>query len=173
MGAKISLSNGRQPSNADLYDSVPARTAALRLARPNGALLALAVFSVAFMAALGLRERAVRAVPQLARAYAAIGLPVNLRGLEIRGLKSSLQQDANGSVLAIEGEIVNIRPRAVTVPHVQIALEDADGHEIYTWTTAAPKPRLAEGETIEFRARLTMPPADAHAVLVKFAAPAG
>lgn len=139
--------------------------------RPNGALFALAVFSVAFMAALGLRERAVRAMPQLARAYAAIGLPVNLRGLEIRGLKSSLQQDANGSVLAVEGEIVNIRPRAVTVPHVQIALKDADGHEIYTWTTAAPKPRLAEGETIDFRARLTTPPADAHAVLVKFTSP--
>ena len=122
------------------------------------------------MAALGLREKAVRAVPPLARAYAAIGLPVNLRGLEIRGLKSSLLQDAGGSVLAVEGEIVNIRPRRSRFRRCGSGSKGADGHEIYTWTTAAPKARLAEGETIDFRARLTTPPAGAHAVLVKFAA---
>ena len=168
----------RQPSDAQLYQSVranatvppPPTKTKRRLPRPNAGLLALAVSSLAFMAALGLRDEAVRAVPPLARAYAAIGLPVNLRGLEIRGLRSSLLQDASGSVLAVEGEIVNIRPRTVAVPQVRIGVEGADGHEIYTWTTAAPKARLAEGETIDFRARLTAPPAGAHAVLVKFAA---
>jgi hypothetical protein len=169
-----------QPSAAEFCESVrehtaaphlPTRTKTKRpLPRPNATLLALAVSSLAFMAVLGLRDEAVRAVPPLARAYAAIGLPVNLRGLEIRGLRSSLLQDASGSVLAVEGEIVNVRPRMVAVPQVRIGIEGADGHEIYTWTTAAPKARLAEGETIDFRARLTTPPAGAHAVLVKFAA---
>jgi hypothetical protein len=121
------------------------------------------------MAALGLRERLVRIAPPLARAYAAVGLPVNLRGLEINGLKSSLSQDANGTVLAVEGKIVNIRAHATIVPQVRIAVEGADGREIYNWTTAAPKARLAEGESVDFRARLTTPPKEAHAVLVRFA----
>ena len=178
MSAKTPFSYCGQPTDAKPYRSKPPRAAAppqptrtkRHLPRPNSALLALAVSSLACMAALGLREKAVRAVPPLARAYAAIGLPVNLRGLEIHDLKSSLLQDSSGSVLAVEGKIVNIRPRAVAVPQVRIGVECADGHEIYTWTTAVPKARLAEGETIDFRARLTAPPADARAVLVKFAA---
>jgi hypothetical protein len=168
----------RSRSDDELYDDGAAHAAVLRRpaeaqrrpARPRAALLGLMLSCLAFMAAIGLREPAVRAVPPLARAYAAIGLPVNLRGLEIRGLKSSLSQDASGRVLAVEGEIVNIRPRAIAVPEVRIAVVGADGHEIYTWTTAVPKARLAEGETIDFRARLTTPPKDAHAVLVRFAA---
>jgi len=178
MDAETSFSNYRQPAGPNPRKNRPSQAAAprppaktrRRLPRPNGALLVLAAASFAIMAALGLREKAVRAVPSLARVYAAIGLPVNLRGLEIRGLKSSLQQDASGSVLAVEGEIVNIRPSTVAVPQVRIGVEGADGQEIYTWTTAVPKARLAEGETIDFRARLTTPPKDAHAVLVKFAA---
>ena len=136
--------------------------------QPSTVLLALTVSCLAFMAALGLREKAVQAVPQLAGAYAAIGLPVNLRGLEIRGLKSSLRKDAGESVLAVEGQIINVRSRPVAVPRLRIGIDGGDGYEIYHWTTAAPKPRLAEGETIDFRVRLTSPPAGAHAVLVKF-----
>jgi hypothetical protein len=179
MSAKASASDWRQPVDAELDRSAPVhmapprpptRAQRLLLPRPNSALFVLAGSSLAFMAALGLRETAVRAVPPLARAYAAIGLPVNLRGLEIHDLTSSLLQDASGSVLTVEGKIVNIRPRAVAVPPVRIGVEGSDGHEIYTWTTAVPKAWLAEGETIDFRARLTTPPADAHTVLVKFAA---
>lgn len=170
----------RWPGNDEDDTGVSACTAPLHMPatrerrprHPKAGLLAPVLLCLALMAALGWRERTVRLLPPLARAYAAIGLPVNLRGLEIRTLKSSLLRDGGGSVLAVEGEIVNIRPREVAVPQVRIGVESADGHEIYTWTTAAPKARLAGGETIDFRARLTTPPAGAQAVLVKFAAEA-
>lgn len=147
----------------------PHAAARRRLPRPNALLVGLAVASLTVMAALRLRDTAVRALPGLAPAYAAIGLPVNLRGLAFRHLRSRLERNAAGLVLAVDGEIVNIRPRPVAVPPLRLDVEAADGHEIYTWITAVPKARLAGDESIDFRARLTAPPAGAHAVLVKFA----
>jgi hypothetical protein len=139
--------------------------------RPRSGFAAAAATSLLLMAATGLREEVVRAAPPLARAYAAIGLPVNLRGLEIRDLKSSLERDGSGTLLDVEGTIVNIRSRKVTVPPVWIGVEGPDGQESYSWTTAAPKAQLANGETIDFRARLSDPPEAARAVLVQFAKP--
>ena len=125
--------------------------------------------ALVFMAAIGLREELVRAAPPLAPAFAAIGLPVNLRGLEIRDLKSSLERDGTGTLLAVEGTIVNIRARKVLVPPVRIEVEGPDGQESYNWTAAAPKAQLADGESIDFRARLSDPPQEAHSVRVQFA----
>ncbi|HWG05354.1 MAG TPA: FxLYD domain-containing protein [Beijerinckiaceae bacterium] len=139
-------------------------------ALPKATLFALLVAGLAAATAPGPREALVRVAPQFASLYAAIGLPVNLVGLEIRDLHSTVERNTGGAMLAIEGTIANIRSETVKVPPVRIGVDAADGHEIYTWTTAAPKPQLAEGETIDFRARLNEPPAEANKVTVSFAA---
>jgi hypothetical protein len=48
-------------------------------------------------------------------------------------------------------------------------LLDAQGQELYHWIAAAPKARLAAGETAAFRARLAAPPVEGRRVLARFA----
>jgi hypothetical protein len=58
--------------------------------------------------ALAKREDIVRLAPPLAGAYAALGLPVNVQGLEWREVRTSLVTEASQKVLAVEGEIRKI-----------------------------------------------------------------
>ena len=107
-----------------------------------------------------------RALPPMAGAYSAIGLPVNLAGLELRDLHSRIVMDGARKVLTIEGEIVNIRREPNRVPPVALAVRGENGLDRYAWTTPAPKSRLEPGEKIAFRARLASPPEDGADVLV-------
>ena len=118
---------------------------------------------------LGKREEIVRFVPPLAGAYAAIGLPVNVQGLEWREVRTSLVTEASQKVLAVEGEIRNLRGQSQTLPDIHLSLRDTSGREVYAWKTPAPKADLGGGETIAFRARLASPPGAATAVRVVFA----
>ena len=121
------------------------------------------------MLGLGKREEVVRFVPPLAGAYAVIGLPVNIHGLEWREVRTSLVMEASQKVLAVEGEIRNLRGQPQTLPDIQLSLRDSSGREVYAWKTPAPKGDLGGGETIPFRARLASPPGAATAVRVVFA----
>ena len=133
-----------------------------RLAAVMGA-MALAVV------ALAKREDIVRLAPPLAGAYAALGLPVNVQGLEWREVRTSLVTEASQKVLAVEGEIRNLRNQSQSLPDIQLSLRDNNGREVYVWKTPAPKADLGGGETIAFKARLASPPGSATAVRVLFA----
>ena len=119
--------------------------------------------------ALAKREDIVRLAPPLAGAYAALGLPVNVQGLEWREVRTSLVTEASQKVLAVEGEIRNLRNQSQSLPDIQLSLRDTSGREVYVWKTPAPKADLGGGETIAFRARLASPPGSATAVRVLFA----
>lgn len=120
-------------------------------------------------ALIALRERIVRVLPPAASAYRAAGLPVNLAGLELRDVRSRIVMDGARKVLAVEGEIVNIRREQNRVPPMRLAVRGENGLDRYTWTAPAPKSRLDAGERIAFRARLASPPEDGADVLVRFA----
>ena len=114
-----------------------------------------------------------RAAPRLAGVYRSIGLPVNLRGLELAGIKSRVLSDAALPVLAIEGEIRNLRDRSQKIPDLQLSLRDATGREVYVWKAPPPKSDINSGESVYFRARLEAPPEAANAVRIQFADLAG
>jgi hypothetical protein len=144
-----------------------------RRAAPGGSsltapLLLMTLVSLA-MAAVGYREKIVRLAPKLAPAYAELGLPVNLAGLELRSVRTQISRDGERNVLTIEGEIVNLRPAPNQVPPVALTVRGANGQPKYAWTTKAPKTKLDGGETIAFRARLASPPEGGTDVLVRFA----
>ncbi len=121
------------------------------------------------MAVIGFRAEIVRLWPESGTAYAALGLPVNLRGLELRNLRTVPTRDGTGPVLGIEGEIANVRSGETEVPPIELTIRDQDGHVLYSWTATSQKRRLAAGESILFRARLAAPPASGHDVLARFA----
>lgn len=132
------------------------------------AILAACALVVASMALIGLRSTMVRAFPRSATAYAALGLPVNLRGLALENFRAVALDDGSRTVLGIEGEIKNLRGRMTNVPALHLAIRGADGRILYSWVVAAQKPRLAANETAGFRARLAAPPRAGTAVLVDF-----
>jgi hypothetical protein len=123
------------------------------------------------MTAIGARESIVAAAPFAAGAYAAIGLPVNLRGLAIENVRARIDESGDRKVLLVEGAIVNLRRGETAAPDLRIALRAADRRELYVWTTRAPKDRLAGAERVGFTARLATPPEGAEDALVKFVAP--
>jgi predicted Zn finger-like uncharacterized protein len=135
----------------------------------HGAMTIFAVLALA-VGVIGLRATIVKVWPQAAKAYAAAGLPVNERGLDLKHLQVNLVHNGAQALLVVDGEIANQRSGETPVPKIKLAVRDADGHEIYTWDEASPKPKLQSGETIAFRARLVAPPADGRDIFVRFAA---
>ncbi|MBI1868952.1 MAG: hypothetical protein HYS06_11790 [Methylocystis sp.] len=164
--------DARRPSYEQSW-SKPARHVrpvdrASRGARPR-AIAAAVVVVAGVTAIIGLRERIVRVWPPSAAVYAALRLPVNPIGLELRGLHSKIVIEGSRRVLTIEGEIVNLRRAANLAPPIALTVRGEDGQAKYAWTTPAPKSKLEAGEKIAFRARLASPPTDGADVLARFA----
>ena len=145
------------------------RIALPKLPRPNlGAVVAVAVIGCC-MAAIGLRQSIVRFAPGTAGAYARMGLPVNLRGLELRHVTTLLIGDKDQKLLAVEGEIANLARDAANLPMLSLSVRNARGQEIYAWTTQPPRASVAGAQAVPFRARLASPPEGAQDVVVRFA----
>jgi hypothetical protein len=120
------------------------------------------------MMALAARERVVARVPFVAPAYAAIGLPVNTRGLAIEDVHARSGEAGDKKYLMIEGWIVNLRAEPTTSPDLRIALRGSDGEELYVWAARAPRRRLERAERVRFSARLEAPPEAAKDAIVRF-----
>jgi predicted Zn finger-like uncharacterized protein len=129
------------------------------------ALLALVALNAALIA---WRADVVRVVPQTASLYAAIGLPVNLRGLAFANVASATEAHDGVPVLVVEGTIVSANERVAEVPRLRFSVRNRNGQEIYAWTALPSRSVLAPGETLAFRSRLASPPPEAHDVLVRF-----
>ena len=163
---------------AESIETVAARRARRRHAeRKNrrGMLRRLAnlpMLIVALVAALialfNWRDKVVRHVPQTASLFAAVGLPVNLRGLVFENVVSSTEFSDGMPVLVIEGTIVNVTRRPLDVPRLRFGLRNSAGHEVYAWTTQPPKPVVGSGNGLAFRTRLASPPPDGRDVIVRF-----
>lgn len=162
---KRGRAKSRKP-RVPLRERLAGVTGLLRRLSPLHAAAAALVLLVGV--ALIQRQAIVRALPQTAKLYAAVGLPVNLRGLAFQDVRSSLVRDGDQSILVVEGEIRGLAKAGVDLPRLQLSLRGADGHEIYAWTADAPRAVLQQGEVTPFRARLVAPPSDGQDVMVRF-----
>ena len=119
-------------------------------------------------ALIGWRADVVRIAPQTASLYAAIGLPVNLRGLTFADVTTATETHDGVPVLVVEGTIVSASPRIVEVPRLRFSVRNRGGQEVYAWTAVPTRSVLGPGESLSFRSRLASPPPDAREVLVRF-----
>ena len=117
---------------------------------------------------VGWRADIVRLLPQTASLYAAVGLPVNLRGLSFENIRMSRSELEGVGVWVLEGSIVNVANRPVEVPRLRLAAHNEARHEIYAWTMQPPRSVLGPGDTLPFRSRLASPPLDARELQVRF-----
>jgi predicted Zn finger-like uncharacterized protein len=129
------------------------------------AILALILLDLGLIA---WRSEIVRVVPQTASLYAAVGLPVNLRGLALVDITTEAVTNEGVPVLLIQGRIASTAKRTVEVPRLRFAIRNASGIEIYSWTALPTRSLLSPGETVAFQSRLASPPPETHDVLVRF-----
>lgn len=118
---------------------------------------------------IGARNPLVHRVPQLAGLFKTLHMPVNLRGLEFKDVKTRLIEENGQQVLAVEGTIANLVKTPTKVPNMRVSLRGDDGREIYSWTAQPTLAKLDAGGTVMFRTRLASPPSHAKIALVNFA----
>jgi hypothetical protein len=136
---------------------------------PAVVLLTLLIAATTVIAA---RAAIVSIAPATAAAYAELGMPVNLTGLSIDGVRATIAEAAEGRrELLVTGEIVNLRDAETAAPNLRLTLRAEGERALYIWTARGPKAPLGPHERMAFRARLAAPPAGVRDVLVKFAAP--
>jgi predicted Zn finger-like uncharacterized protein len=126
------------------------------------------VLAGSIAALLNWRVPVVRFVPQTASLFSAVGLPVNLRGLNFDDVRTSVETRDGVTVVVVEGMIANQTRQPLEVPRLRFAVRNAGGYEVYAWTALPEEPVLAPGDRKPFRARLASPPPDAQDIIVRF-----
>ncbi|MEH3119270.1 MAG: zinc-ribbon domain-containing protein [Methylorubrum populi] len=140
--------------------------------RLSPALAAGLVLAAALPLALLGRVGVVRAMPQTAALFARVGLPVNLRGIDLIDI-AAFQIPAEGSYparLVVEGDIVGVARERVAVPPIEVEVRDAGGQPLYRWNVPGPRAALEPGERARFKASLSAPPETGRQVEVRFSA---
>lgn len=129
-----------------------------------------ALIVLALMLAIGFLARVeiVRAFPQLAGLYSAIGLGVNVVGLEFQNTKTLMSLRDGKNVMQVTATIRSIAADAVPVPPVLVTLLDAQSVVLFEWTVIPKARDMEPGETLEFSTELNSPPEGAERVRLSF-----
>ena len=121
------------------------------------------------MAGIAYRARIAAIAPAAAPLFAAIGLPAVPPSLTLGTVETALADEGANKVLTLEGTIRNPGGTEAAVPNLRIVVRDDAEQSLYSWTTPAPRARLAPGEAMDFRSRLVSPPPAGHDIVVSFA----
>jgi hypothetical protein len=121
----------------------------------GAALAASATGMVAF------RQDVAEIWPRSASAFAALGLEVNVYGLEFYDLAVERAFDGPTPILLVSGEVRNIGRDQKLVPPVRVSLRDGRSHEIFDLVNVITEEPLAAGASTSFQIRVENPPVDA------------
>jgi predicted Zn finger-like uncharacterized protein len=130
----------------------------------GAALAASATGMVAF------RQDVAEVWPRSASAFAALGLDVNVYGLEFYDLAVERDFDGATPILLVSGEVRNIGRDDKLVPPVRISLRDTASAEIFEIVNVVTDQPIAAGASIPFQIRVENPPAEAVDLEATFAA---
>jgi predicted Zn finger-like uncharacterized protein len=132
------------------------------------AALILMVLAIGW-SAVQFRQTIANLWPQSTSLYAALGMPVNVRGMAL--VNVSYQQDFEDGqpVLSVTGKVVNISDRELAVPELHVVLTDDSKRELYQWTFDVGVPTLKAGAESPFITRLSSPPPQARNLNIRFA----
>jgi len=106
--------------------------------------------------------------PALAGIYEAVGLPVNVIGLDFTEVETVRSLREGREYLTVKATIAGLATRARPVPPVLVTLTDAAGQSLYQWSVTAPVRTLIVGESVDIETQLAMPPAGAKSVRLTF-----
>ncbi|RYE86523.1 MAG: hypothetical protein EOP19_06625, partial [Hyphomicrobiales bacterium] len=97
-------------------------------------------------AGFSFRTQIVRVFPDLAGTYEALGLGVNVVGLEFRDVKTLLALRRGSDVIQVDARIYSVAPGTVEVPPVVVTLLNSENLPLYEWSVAPDVPVLQSGE---------------------------
>lgn len=98
-----------------------------------GWVLAIAVVGGGLFAAISNRNSIVGKWPKSASAFAFIGVPANIYGIEISQVKVRVGIDAQGPRIVVSGVINSISNTDKLVPYLRVSLVDASGVQKAKW----------------------------------------
>jgi predicted Zn finger-like uncharacterized protein len=141
-----------------------------RFSAPVAAGWCLLLAAVGGLGYLAIEQRVtvVRILPGTASVYSALGMPVNVRGLNFDRVNYSWETEAGRVVLEVHGDIVNLTAREQVVPSVVFALRDAQQSEVYQWEDKVLHEPLKAGSRATFAVRIPTPPKSIQSVQVRF-----
>lgn len=133
-----------------------------------GWVIVILLLGGAVVAAILGRNQVVAMWPQARQIYELAGLKLGPlgAGLDIANITSTRNADG----LVVEGDITNKVGVTRSVPHLRVALRDANQHELVFKIVDPPRERLLPGETSHFVVGFLPAPDAAVGVLVTFAA---
>jgi predicted Zn finger-like uncharacterized protein len=142
-----------------------------RRALLTGVVWAAAAVVVALLIALGLifRDGVVRAWPQTASLYAAIGLPVNPTGLTIEDIHAEPSLEQGHATWVVSAVIRNVTDHDVTAPPLKITLLNGQGKVVVGQIATLDNARIPPGESRHFATSIFDPPFSAVTLGVDFA----
>lgn len=116
------------------------------------------------------RDTVVAYVPGAAPAYAALGLPVDMTGLNLTIEAEQMAVSDDGAMtLVVKGAVDNPTNEERSVPPIRATLLSKENAELHSWTFDSGIVTLKPGERKEFRQELAQPPADTYQVFARFA----
>ena len=133
---------------------------------PVGVTLGLASLALVSLT-LGARAKLVQMMPRTAALYAAAGLPVNLRGLEFREIRTA-RVDPSSPEVTVTGDVRNVAGHRVRVPRIVFEVRDDAGQPLIRWSERAPAKLVGAGRTLAFASAPHAIPPESRAVLVRF-----
>ena len=130
----------------------------------------IAVVLLIGFSAVRYRQHIASIWPQSASVYNSMGLAVSAGGIDFRNVAYKRESEDGQPVLVVTGQIVNLSGRELPIPQtVRVTLTDADNRELYHWPFTPSATTLKAGGTLDFRTRLSSPPAAARFAVVTFA----
>jgi predicted Zn finger-like uncharacterized protein len=131
------------------------RAVATAWAGTGAALAASAAGAVLF------RQDVAEIWPKTASAYAAVGLDVNIYGLDVADLTVDRVFEGATPILLVSGEVRNIGRDEKRSPPLRITLRDARANELFEVVYALGGNPIAPGGAQPFQFRVANPPVDA------------
>lgn len=114
------------------------------------------------------RTEIVKTFPDLAGTYHALGLGVNIVGLEFRDVKTLVSMRKGADVMQVDARIYSVAADKVTVPPVVVTLLNSEDLPLYEWSVTPDVRDLQPGEIIDFTTQVTAPPPGATRVRLTF-----
>ena len=126
------------------------------------------VLAAILVGGIGFRENIVRAFPDMSGFYQAIGLGVNVFGLEFSDVKTLVSLQEGEEVMEISASIVSVSSGQVSVPPIVVTLLDEAGQSLYEWSVSPRASIMLPGEVVGLQTQLTSPPPQTKTVRLTF-----
>jgi predicted Zn finger-like uncharacterized protein len=149
-------------------DGATASEMGSRLARFGGWLGLIALCVIVMGGLISYRQTIATVWPPSASFYALVGMPVNVRGLDIRNVTYRQEDEDGQPVLTVSGQVANVTGHELPVPKIQVVLSGVEKQELYRWNFDLDAATLEPGKAAPFATRLSNPPHEASTLTVQF-----